>query len=173
VQLWAITGKNNKMNRKRRASSNKEGETNAEDTVEVKRTKLPIARDAEMEMEVGGDELGTQRVESVNEPSQTNDDMEIEETPEPAVKIQVKFLTGRVLNFDVKLSDKTATVKDLIVDNMGIPLYQQRLVYNGKLLDDKRKLSDYKRTEMNAKRRELQLPNKIETLTLLKFMKLK
>ncbi|CAF1163954.1 unnamed protein product [Adineta ricciae] len=65
-------------------------------------------------------------------------------SPSPSNHIFVKTLTGKNLQINVCLeTDSVASVKERINIQEGIPTEQQRLVFNGKQLEDNLLLSEY------------------------------
>ena len=65
-------------------------------------------------------------------------------SPSPMGHIFVKTLTGKNLQINVDLAtDSVASVKERINTQEGIPTDQQRLVFNGKQLEDNLLLSEY------------------------------
>ena len=58
-------------------------------------------------------------------------------------EIFVKALTGKTLTITTKLSDKVEDIKNKIQDKDGTPPDQQRIVFSGKELEDKRTIMDY------------------------------
>lgn len=63
---------------------------------------------------------------------------------EVAINLTIKTLTGKNLALEFDDSETTIdAVKEEISNQEGVPTDQQRLIYNGKQLEDGRKLGDY------------------------------
>eukprot|EP01084_Bolivina_argentea_P023754 44366_1 len=58
-------------------------------------------------------------------------------------ELNIKTLTAKILNIKCEANVTVAGVKDVIQDKEGLPQTTQRIIYNGKQLEDAIKLSDY------------------------------
>ena len=58
-------------------------------------------------------------------------------------QIFIKTLQGKTITLDVNDSDTINSIKEKIQENEGIPVDQQRLLFNGKQLEDGNTIEDY------------------------------
>ncbi len=59
------------------------------------------------------------------------------------IKVFIKNLTGKTIPFSISPSAEVEDLKDMIRSQETIPIDQQRLIFQGKQLEDRRTLEDY------------------------------
>ncbi|XP_004875069.1 ubiquitin-like protein 4A isoform X2 [Heterocephalus glaber] len=59
------------------------------------------------------------------------------------MQLTVKALQGRECSLQVPEDELVATVKQLVSEKLNVPVRQQRLLFKGKALADRKRLSDY------------------------------
>jgi ubiquitin len=64
-------------------------------------------------------------------------------TPTASMQIFVRNLRGKTLTLEVDPSDTVDAVKCMIRDKEGVPEQEQRLIFSGKQIEDKKTLFDY------------------------------
>ena len=57
--------------------------------------------------------------------------------------IFIKTLSGKTIPMDINDSDTIGSIKQRIFEKEGIPIDQQRLVFNGKQLEDAQTIGSY------------------------------
>ena len=60
------------------------------------------------------------------------------------MQVFVKTLTEETITLDVEPTDTIESIKSKIQNEMGVPLSQQRLIFDGQQLEDGHTLDDYK-----------------------------
>jgi large subunit ribosomal protein L40e len=79
------------------------------------------------------------------EPIQTSSD--VPAVPAPVISHNpvffIKLLSGKTINIDYDKDMSVLAVKQIIADKEQIPVDQQRLIYQGKQLEDVEKISAY------------------------------
>lgn len=69
---------------------------------------------------------------------------ELDEAEEPhKVRIRVSTITGRKLQLSVDVDDLVVRVKEYLEQSSSIPVAQQRLVFNGRVMADFNVLRQY------------------------------
>ncbi|MCH89667.1 ubiquitin, partial [Trifolium medium] len=68
----------------------------------------------------------------------------------PMMQIYILDLTGKRIPLRVNSSDRMFSVKEKILDMEGIPMHQQRLIFDGKQLEDNMTIADYNIEEKSA-----------------------
>jgi len=63
------------------------------------------------------------------------------------MKIFVKTYTGKIIPFDVEPDDATETIKAKIQNSENTLVSQQRLIFDGKVLEDERTIAESGITE--------------------------
>jgi hypothetical protein len=63
--------------------------------------------------------------------------------PVTGMRIFVRNLEAQVVEYDVEPGDSVQTLKDKIHDKTGFPLCFQRLIFEGRQLEEFRMLGDY------------------------------
>ena len=61
--------------------------------------------------------------------------------------VKVKSLTGRTFEFDIDETNKVGTLKQLIETKIGVPTVQQKLLFNGRPMNDEK---NYKEQNVTA-----------------------
>jgi len=71
--------------------------------------------------------------------------VDLSPTPDPGavMMIYVRTLTGRTLTYEVKGSNTIRELKAKIKEKEDIPVEEQRLIFQGRILEDSKAISDY------------------------------
>ena len=59
------------------------------------------------------------------------------------MQVYIKTLTGRTVSLIVEESETIKTVKEKLMEKDGVPVVEQRLVFNGHELEDRETLQHY------------------------------
>ena len=85
-------------------------------------------------------------IDTVNHIQDNVDDTVVQQHPQtnvPSGQVFIKTLTGQSIAIDYRSDLTIEEVKETINSRDGIPVNQQRLIYQGKQLDNDQTLSDY------------------------------
>ena len=79
------------------------------------------------------------------------------------MQIFIKTLTGRTVTLIVQEEETIAQVKQKLLDKDGVPIAEQRLIFGGHELEDKKTLKDYSIVRENTLHLVLRLPGGLVT----------